>query len=231
VGKPKKLTAEEWDACRYPGTMLPHLRTASPRKLRLFVCACCRRVWDAMFDERSKRVVEAAEQWADGQMTARDLKPIQLAACLAKKPGAFDSASPNRVTIPKAYGGDDRYYYAARAARSAGVLQKTWVVNAAWAASQAGVNREAEEAAQTDLIRDVFGNPFRPVILSPAWRTDTAVALAQRMYDACDFSAMPILADALEDAGCTDEAILMHCRGPGPHVRGCWCVDRLTGRG
>src|SRR5205823_367166 len=69
MGKPKRLTAEEWDACRYPGTMLPHLRSADARKLRLFVCACCRRIWDRLFDERSRRVVEAAELWADGLMT------------------------------------------------------------------------------------------------------------------------------------------------------------------
>ena len=75
------------------------------------------------------------------------------------------------------------------------------------------------------LIRDIFGNPFRPVSLSPEWRTSTAVALAQQMYDSRDFSAMPILADALQDAGCDNADILDHCRGPGPHVRGCWVVD------
>src|SRR5689334_652941 len=149
MGKPKKLSAEEWEACRYPGTMLPHLRTASPRKLRLFVCACCRRVWDVMFDERSKRVVEAAERWADGQMTARDLKPIQLAACLAEKPKESDRAILSRVNIPQPYDDDRRYYYAARAARSAGILRKNWVVNTVWAASEAAVRFGDEQAAQT----------------------------------------------------------------------------------
>jgi hypothetical protein len=75
------------------------------------------------------------------------------------------------------------------------------------------------------LIRDIFGNPFRPVPFSPAWRTDTAVSLTRAMYDARDFSAMPILADALQDAGCDNDDVLNHCRGPGPHVRGCWVVD------
>jgi hypothetical protein len=81
-----------------------------------------------------------------------------------------------------------------------------------------------------ELFRDIFGNPFRPVALSPAWRTDTAVSLAGQMYESRDFSAMPILADALQDAGCDNEHILAHCRGPGPHVRGCWVIDLVLGK-
>jgi hypothetical protein len=75
------------------------------------------------------------------------------------------------------------------------------------------------------LIRDIFGNPFRPVTFDPDWRTTTAIQLAQQMYDSRDFSAMPILADAIQDAGCDHADILDHCLGPGPHVRGCWVVD------
>jgi hypothetical protein len=80
------------------------------------------------------------------------------------------------------------------------------------------------------LLRDIFGNPFRPVAFSPSWRTDTAVSLAKQMYESRDFSAMPILADALQDAGCDNEEILNHCRGDGPHVRGCWVVDLVLGK-
>lgn len=71
---------------------------------------------------------------------------------------------------------------------------------------------------------------FRPVTFSPEWRTGTALTLAQQMYDAREFSAMPILADALQDAGCDCAAILDHCRGPGPHVRGGWVVDLVLGK-
>jgi hypothetical protein len=84
-------------------------------------------------------------------------------------------------------------------------------------------------AEQADLLRELFGNPFRPVAFDPAWRTDTAVTLARQMYDSRDFGAMPILADALQDAGCEDEAILLHCREPGAHVRGCWVCDLVLG--
>jgi hypothetical protein len=81
-----------------------------------------------------------------------------------------------------------------------------------------------------DRLRDIFGNPFRPVAFSPEWRTDTAVTLARQMYESREFSAMPILADALQDAGCDSAEILDHCRGPGPHVRGCWVVDLVLGK-
>jgi hypothetical protein len=79
-------------------------------------------------------------------------------------------------------------------------------------------------------LREVFGNPFRTVTFSPEGRTDIAVALARAMYESRDFSAMPILADALQDAGCDSEDILSHCRGGGPHVRGCWVVDLVLGK-
>jgi hypothetical protein len=93
-------------------------------------------------------------------------------------------------------------------------------------------NAAAAEAreAQAHAVRCVLGNPFRPVVFDPSWQTSTAVALARQMYDSRDFSGMPILADALQDAGCEDAAVLAHCRGPGPHVRGCWVVDLVLGR-
>ena len=87
-----------------------------------------------------------------------------------------------------------------------------------------------ESIGYARLLRDIFGNPFRPVTFSPSWRTDTAVTLAQQMYESRDFGAMPVLADALQDAGCDNDDVLNHCRGPGPHVRGCWVVDLLLGK-
>jgi hypothetical protein len=81
------------------------------------------------------------------------------------------------------------------------------------------------------LIRDIFGNPFRPVAFDPNWRTSTAVALATQMYESRDFAAMPILADALQDAGCDNTNILDHCRDAAvTHVRGCWVVDLVLGK-
>jgi hypothetical protein len=81
------------------------------------------------------------------------------------------------------------------------------------------------------ILRDLFGNPFRTVAFDPAWRTDTAVQLARQMYESRDFSAMPILADALQDAGCDSDDILNHCRDANAtHVRGCWVVDLVLGK-
>jgi hypothetical protein len=89
----------------------------------------------------------------------------------------------------------------------------------------------ANNATHAQFLRDIVGNPFRPVSFSPTWRTPTAVALAQGMYDSRDFSAMPILADALQDAGCDSNVILAHCRDPhATHVRGCWVVDLVLGK-
>jgi hypothetical protein len=92
---------------------------------------------------------------------------------------------------------------------------------------------ETPERLSVQLVharREIVGNPFRPVSFSPEWRTDTALSLAAQMYDSRDFSAMPILADALQDAGCDSEDVLNHCRGPGPHCRGCWVVDLVLGK-
>jgi hypothetical protein len=90
----------------------------------------------------------------------------------------------------------------------------------------AGQRAKAERAAAPDRC----GPPPGLTALPPAWRTDTAVALARQMDESRDFSAMPILADALQDAGCDNDDILDHCRGPGPHVRGCWVVDLVLGK-
>jgi hypothetical protein len=90
---------------------------------------------------------------------------------------------------------------------------------------------QVESEAQAGLVRDIFGTlPLRPVYVDPSWRTDTAMTLARTIYESREFSAMPILADALQDAGCGNEDILNHCRGPGPHVRGCWVVDLVLGK-
>ena len=81
-----------------------------------------------------------------------------------------------------------------------------------------------------ETLREVVGNPFRPVAFDPRWLTSTVVGLARGIYDERAFDRMPILADALEDAGCDDAHVLAHCRGDGPHVRGCWVVDLVLGK-
>jgi hypothetical protein len=92
----------------------------------------------------------------------------------------------------------------------------------------------AKRGEQCSLLRDIFGNPFNTTTLAPPWLTwhgGLLDSMAQRMYDSRDFSDMPVLADALEEAGCQDQDILGHCRSGGEHVRGCWVVDLLLGKG
>ena len=85
--------------------------------------------------------------------------------------------------------------------------------------------------AQAALLRDIVGNPFRPIAADPKWLTSAVVGIARTIYDGRDFSAMPVMADALEEAGCDYADVLAHCRGDGPHTRGCWVVDLLLGKG
>jgi hypothetical protein len=104
----------------------------------------------------------------------------------------------------------------------------------AWRAAdtvrKAGGDITRELADQTALLRDIFGNPFRPVAVDPAWLTSDVLALAKGIYEDRAFDRMPILADALQEAGCDSDDILNHCRGPGPHARGCWVVDLILGK-
>ncbi len=86
---------------------------------------------------------------------------------------------------------------------------------------------------QSNLLRELFGNPFQPICLNPIWQVwhdGAVVKLAISIYTDRAFDRLPILADALEDAGCDNADILAHCRQPGEHVRGCWVVDLLLGK-
>jgi hypothetical protein len=115
----------------------------------------------------------------------------------------------------------------------------------AWAAEAqvtSGIAREArlgyefvfsERTNQAHLVRDIFGDPFRTLALDPAWLAwhhGAATRFAADIYDSHAFDRLPLLADALEDAGCTDPDLLGHLRCPGPHVRGCWAVDLILNK-
>lgn len=102
-----------------------------------------------------------------------------------------------------------------------------------WQAARDSAEGSACRRAMTmlaDDIRCIFGNPFRPVVFAPEWRSETVVALAAGIYEERAFDRLPILADALEEAGCDHPDVLTHLRGPGPHARGCWVVDGVLGK-
>jgi hypothetical protein len=220
------MTEEKWHNARDPRSLLSHLKTASKRKLRLFGCACCRYVWHFITDESCKKAVEAAEMWADKIIDTRSLHAVQIQAREAQdhitsRPGkAFDVLSE-----------------AAMAASHIALPNKAWVasvannVRAAMSESQGRTGLIAAESYQIALLRDIFGNPFRPVAFDPNWRTTTALALARGIYEERAFDRLPILADALQDAGCDNDDILTHLRDTTtPHVRGCWALDLVLGK-
>jgi hypothetical protein len=99
---------------------------------------------------------------------------------------------------------------------------------AAQAAEALGKSSECK--VQAEMLRDIFGNPFNPVILDPKWQTSNVIDLARTIYEDRAFDQMPILADALMDAGCYSEVLLDHCRQIKSHVRGCWVIDLLLGK-
>ena len=225
------MTEAEWLACEDPKQLLRfRAGRKSDRKLRLWACACCRRVAYLMVDE-GKRAIEVAERYADGQTNAAEV----TAARAALQP-YIHTGSPEApawaVLSEKARELATEIAWAVPASEARAV-EVSIEVSGPDSVSAFGTPQQARatlNAVSVGLLRDIFGNPFRPVSFSPAWRTDTAVALARQMYEARDFGAMPILADALQDAGCDNPDILSHCRGSGPHVRGCWVVDLVLGK-
>jgi hypothetical protein len=187
---------------------------APRRKLRLLSCALVRSVVEFARAEETVTGLEFAERFAEGEATTeeRDAVLTELKA-LDEHLTPVSSRSVN-AAVTHALGDDPNDLpLVAFHARSATHAERD------------------EELTQLAILRDVVFNPFRPVYFSPKWRTETAVLLARQMCDARDFSAMPILADALQDAGCNNANILDHCRQPGTHIRGCWVVDLVLGAG
>jgi hypothetical protein len=207
------MTEAEWLACSAPDLMLTYLTAAaSDRKLRLFACACCRHIWDLLPEGASRRAVEDSERFADGELS---LEELQRSWSAARQLVAHDQA---RV------GGWNRLTEAEMEARDT-------ARSGAWSAAHSVVadSNHDDRHFQCDLLRDIF-QPFHPLALQKLWLTDKVNALAGAIYTDRGFERMPALADGLADAGCTNAAILSHCRAAGLHVRGCWVVDLLTGR-
>jgi hypothetical protein len=217
------MTENEWLTGTDPEAMLEFVRTrATDRKLRLFACACCRGIWDLLTDPGSRRGVETAERFAE-----RMVGPEALAASEEEAELAVSRSASGEPLDPASYAA--WWTTAGYEERVGEIAEQTsrWVEQAV-GETRGSAARDTER--QCGLWREIFGNPFRPVRADPAWLTATALALAQAIHEERTFERMPVLADALEEAGCTDAAILSHCRRPGPHVRGCWVVDLVLGK-
>jgi len=196
------MTEAEWLAGTDPIPMLDFLGPRpGGRKLRLFGAACTRRAWGRVAAP-GRAAAEVAERFADGLATAAELRAARL-ACKYAGVGAAWYAAASRPEV---------------AARNAAL------------SALAGCDPAAERVAQAALLRDLIGNPFRPVPFDSAWRTADVLALALAAYEERAFDRLPLLADAVMDAGCDSDAILDHCRSVGPHVWGCWVVDLVLGK-
>jgi hypothetical protein len=220
----KTLTEEEWLSGVNPAGMVNFLRQrkASERKLRLFGCACCHRVWARLPSEASRQAVAVAERFADGLAKRKDLNAALL-ACNEQANKATHDPAAMVVKVSLQMASFWASYNARVQAAGTEPLEASQI-----AAHTAAMNEEG--LAQGNLLHDIFGNPFRPVTIERNWLTATVVELARTIYDDRFFDRMPILADALMDVGCEDDAILEHCRSNGPHVRGCWVVDLILGK-
>jgi hypothetical protein len=219
------------------------------RKLGLAACGCIRSVWEFFRFPQLVAAVETAEDYSDFTATRQQAKAVR-AGLAAMAEEARESNLRDKEAVPDwawsdPEGAEWMHFgfngWATQIALIEIVLRPARVnpealgrlLNIVQRLSNSRRLRPPEQHASTlcALLRDVFSNPFRPVTFDPSWRTETAVLIARGMYESRDFSAMPILADALQDAGCENADILTHCRDESlTHVRGCWVVDLVLAK-
>jgi hypothetical protein len=223
------MTDAEWATCTDPTPMLGFLRQSgklSKRKWRLFGVACCHRIRHLLADERSRRALGVAERYADGDATDDELDASFEAAFDA---GAELAEEKGRDPAAFVAAGRDPLRAAAWGASSAAHPDESADDVAFEAADATGT--PGEEEAQCELLRCLFGDPLRSPPVEPPWLTPTVKGLAEGIYRDGAFGRLPILAAALQDAGCDDPAILDHCRPDRTHARGCWVIDLVLGKG
>jgi hypothetical protein len=247
------MTEEEWLACTNPEPMLEFVRgKVSDRKLRLYLCCGCRHIAHLFFSPESLTAVDVAERYADGEASNEELDRAEWDAESPTFGYEFDKerlpgSSPYRTkVVPR--------LVEIGALPESALCRDDWQVDEPIRQRLLAAAELAEYCAVSSLSASdwgiqyisrvdwpgrwlfdcVFGNPFCSVSLDPAWlawHDGCIVKLAKGIYDDRAFDRLPVLADALEDAGCTNAGILGHLRGPGPHFRGCWVADLLLGRG
>jgi hypothetical protein len=227
-GRSEAVTEQEWLVCSDSEKMLTFLRgKASERKMRLFLVACARLVWDSISEPTMRKAIEAAEQYADGLIPYERLEASHggvYGLFASNRPGPRGRAT--MMQIPQ------RVNHSLVGLSLACGFPKTSLdqIVVMWSWRE---DMRLTGPHQPFLLREIFGHPFSPVTLNPAWLTwhdGTVKKVAQAIYEERAFDRMPILADALEEAGCTDQDILSHCRSGGEHVRGCWVVDLVLGK-
>lgn len=207
------MTEREWLEADSPRPLLASLKDwASWRKLRLLACAYCRAALIA--DRRVQEAIEVAELFADDRCSEHDLACFNQAAAeyLVEVATEYDDYSGDAACLVTH--GDPW--------EAVGGLLHQMAFR--WRSNLPECRR-----IQAALVREIFGNPYRPVIANSEWVTPTVRSIADEIYETRSFDPMPVLADALEDAGCCEADVLHHCRQFQPHVRGCWVIDLLSG--
>ena len=229
------MTEEEWLECTIPTPMIDWLGqdiVRDDRKLRLFALACCQRILHLMTDARSRLAVEVADRFVEGRASSSELDNARTNATLVnldERNGAISDAviAASLVSMREVADSDG----------TLSTIDSAWAIAGSasqWAAKAAArsAGYYPERLVQCQFLRDIFGPlPFRPITLDPRWLTSTVVDVAQAIYDERAFDRLPILADALMDAGCDSEEIIRHCRSEGTHVRGCWVIHQILGKG
>ncbi len=191
-----------------------------PRKLRLYYAACARRAFRNL-NPMQRGLLEAAERLADGAISSREHAEI------ARLGESFDGGPDELRQLGELLGCDPQTWSGGRSTNTGRRRERLgWLVFQGLrhvVPAPAWVHRSLHSA---DVVRDLFPNPFRITPWQAGWRSDAAVRIARCMYEARVFGGMGQLADALEEAGCRDEDILLHCRDEyAVHYRGCWVVD------
>jgi hypothetical protein len=224
------MTEAEWLATTRPYDLTHYKACRSARKRRLLSAAFARRVLTLVPDDCYQPAIETAERYADGLATEEEMRKARRVTIKAWKERKFAEAGNHAATAALATLAKDAVM-AVHALEPAGHARAS-LTRPDW---QAG--HDEETRVQCVLTRDVFGNPFRPVKCVSSWLTPRVRALALGIYQERSLPAgtlepdrLLVLADALEEAGCDNTDILAHCRGAGPHVRGCWVVDLLLGK-
>jgi hypothetical protein len=215
------VTECEWLECDDPEVLLEflwHRARPSNRKLRLFACACYRRIWPLLTEDRHRAAVETAERYADDLATRKELDRARRDSQDAPIRAAATGHFRRQVELAAA----ETAAWAATQSQPGSAL--TPALAPQWLAWQA-----AESSLQAQLLHDIAGNPFRPVTFETARLTPQAATLARAIYEERRFTDLPVLADALEEGGCTQADLLGHLRSDGQHARGCWALDLVLG--
>jgi hypothetical protein len=216
------MTEADWLNSADPKSMLLVLERFDPseRKTRLFNAAVCRRFWQYLAAESQSVIVES-ERLADGSIS-KPADPKKLCERANAVVAPFNRMYPTKqfptVELRIQRDAAAAVCYAVYPGDLWGAAGYFWDID------------PSEKAAHAVIIRDIFGTPFRPITLDSAAVTRDVVRLAEAIYADRAFDRLPILADALEDAGCTNTELLGHLRGPGPHCRGCWGLDLVVGK-